>query len=197
MPSPSLSPSVSQLPTTAPSSSLSPTKECEPIEITILFDDYPSGTSWYISKIVDANGIYLEEAELVEMSKDYYDVDPLSLKVQSVCLYDGDGVYEFTIQAQLWDGIAEPGYYIITSNGEEIKRGGTWEYTETTEFTIPISPTNALSSEPPVDDSGVVTPQISDDLITAFDEVTDQAANQVPWDDELPPENVEEDEPFS
>ena len=186
MPSPSLSPSVSQLPTTAPSSSLSPTKECEPIEITILFDDYPSGTSWYISKIVDANGIYLEEAELVEMSKDYYDVDPQSLKVQTVCLYDG--VYDFTIQAQLWDGIAEPGYYVITSNdGEEIKRGGTWEYTETTKFSIPIfsipiSPTNtnALSSEPPVDDSGVVTPQRSDDLITAFDEVTDQAANQVP-----------------
>ena len=124
------------------------------------------------------------------MSEDYYDFDPQSLKVQSVCLKFG--VYEFTIQAQLWNGIAEPGYYAITSNGEEIKRGGTWEYTETTEFSIPAMSTNALSSEPPVDDLEVNTTQISDDLITAFDEVTDQAANQVPWDDE-----VAEDEPFS
>jgi len=159
-----------------------------------LFDDYPSGTSWYISKIVDANGIYLEEAEIVEMSEDYYDVDPQSLKVQTVCLYEG--VYEYTIQAQLWNGIAEPGYYVISSNGEEIKRGGTWEYTETTEFTIPTMFTNA-TSEPPIDDLDVNTTQISDDLITAFDEVTDQAANQVPWDDEVPIENVVEDEPFS
>ena len=166
-----------------------------PIEITILFDNYPSGTSWYISKIADANGIYLEETEIVEMSEDYYDIDPQSLKVQTVCL--NEGRYEFTIQAQLWNGIAEPGYYVITSNGEEIKRGGTWEYTETTKFSIPATSTNATSEQPPIDDSGVVTPQISDDLITAFDEVTDQAANQVPWDDEVPIENVAEDEPFS
>ena len=169
-----------------------------PIEITILFDDYPSGTSWYISKIADANEISLDEAEIVEMSEDYYDVNPQSLKVQSViCLFEG--VYEFTIQAQLWNGIAEPGYYVISSNGEEIKRGGTWEYTETTEFSIPIpaTSTNATSEQPPIDDLDVNSTQISDDLITAFDEVTDQAANQVPWDDEVPIENVVEDEPFS
>jgi len=164
-----------------------------PIEVTILFDDYPSGTSWYISKIADVNGIYLEETEIVEMSEDYYDVNPQSLKVQSVCVYDG--VYEFNIQAQQWNGIAEPGYYVITSNGEEIKRGGTWEYTETTEFSIPVTSTNAMSEQPPIDDLDVNSTQISDDLITAFDEVTDQAANQVPWDDEVPIENVVEDEP--
>ena len=136
-----MSPSVSTLPTTTPSSSLSPTKACVPIEVTILFDDYPSGTSWYITKIANANGIYLEEAAIVAMSEDYYDVKPQSLKVQSVCSYGG--VYDFTIQAQLWNGIAEPGYYVISSNGEEIKRGGTWEYTETTEFSIPVTFTNA------------------------------------------------------
>ena len=108
-------------------------------------------------------------------------------------------MYKFTIQAQLWNGIEEPGYYVISSNGEEIKRGGTWEYTETTEFSIPATSTNnATSEQPSVDDMDVNTTQISDDLITAFDEVTNQAANQVPWDDEVHrKENVVEDEPFS
>ena len=47
-------------------------------------------------------------------------------------------------------------------------------------------------------DLDVNSTQILDDLITAFDEVTNQAANQVPWDDEVPiKENVVEDEPFS
>ena len=97
-----MSPSVSTLPTTTPSSSLSPTKACVPIEVTILFDDYPSGTSWYITKIADANGIYLEEAEIVAMSEDYYDVKPQSLKVQSVCSCDNTIIKPFTFQITRW-----------------------------------------------------------------------------------------------
>lgn len=59
--------------------------------------------------------------------------------VDKLCLQEGR--YEFTIRDSVGDGIDDPGYYVITSNGDEIKRGGGdngFEDVETTVFDMPL-----------------------------------------------------------
>jgi len=82
--------------------------------------------------------------------------------VDKLCLQKGS--YEFTIR-DIYGGISDPGYYVISSNGEEIKRGGGdsgFKDKEITVFAMPLlekpstqpsisySPTNetSISAQP-------------------------------------------------
>jgi len=73
--------------------------------------------------------------------------------VDKLCL--NEGRYEFTIRDNVGDGIDDPGYYAIASNGDEIKRGGGdngFKDEETTVFTMPLvekPSTQPTSSELP------------------------------------------------
>ena len=166
--SPSASPSWSVAPSTEPSISPS-TQECWVVNINIEHDNYPREITWTMSKITDIssdnNDIQADDIIVAEGCYDD-DQDCLEEAVDKLCLQEGR--YEFTIRDIVGDGISDPGYYVITSNGEEIKRGGGnsgFKYEETTVFDMPllekpstqptssILPTNSLmpSSSPSVE----------------------------------------------
>jgi len=174
---PSTQPSISYYPTYQPSisaqptTSSSPTEECWFVNINIEHD-YPEDITWAMSKIIDISNEKNDTqadnmivAEGCYPSLGTYNQDCLEEAVGKLCLQEGR--YEFTIQNRD-TGIYDPGYYVITSNGEEIKRGGGnngFEYKETTVFNMPllekpstqptfsILPTNSLipSSSPSVE----------------------------------------------
>lgn len=137
-PPPSVSPTFSTSPSLQPSISQRPTSPCIDVEVNIFTDCCPSEISWTISKeVTDGGENDGDGAELIATSEMYFDVD--SLVVSKVCLLEGN--YTFTIRDDFGDGINDPGYYSVTSNGIEIKRGGSnngFQEEETVSFSVPV-----------------------------------------------------------
>eukprot|EP00986_Skeletonema_menzelii_P005908 scaffold2230_cov166-Skeletonema_menzelii.AAC.4 len=134
---PSVSPSSSPVPSQQPSISQHPTDQCINVEVNIFTDTFPQEISWaLLMEATDANG---DEAESIATSDDFF-YEPESLVVSNVCLYEGN--YTFTIRDSVGDGIFDPGYYSVTSNGVDIKRGGGsngFTDEESVSFSVPYS----------------------------------------------------------
>ena len=125
--SPSTSPSSSLSPITALRPSTSPTETCRQVDITVVFDEWASQTSWDVQRInnIGDNTIL----------KTFSGTESESFKTQkeSICLQEGE--YQFTV-IDLWGlGIA---HYNMTSYGEIIKEGGDFVSSESTVFSIPF-----------------------------------------------------------
>jgi len=175
---PSTQPSISYSPTNEtsisaqPTTSLYPTEDCWFVDIDIEHE-YPEDITWTMSKLIDDisndnNATQVDNMIVAEgcYPNNAYNRDCLEEAVDKLCLQEGS--YEFTIQNRNGVGIYDPGYYVITSNGEEIKRGGGdsgFKDKEITVFDMPllekpstqptstILPTNSLmpSSTPSVE----------------------------------------------
>jgi len=136
--SPTLSSYPSQVPpSVAPSSSLSPTETCSWIDIAIVYDDYPSDTSWELRRVVggDVDNVLVKSFAAADGDGD----DDTSVKY--ICLIEGE--YEFIIVDTFSDGICcenGVGHYNVTSNGTLIGEGGEFGESETTLFSIPFVP---------------------------------------------------------
>ena len=142
---PSMSPSSSSAPTTSPKPTQSPTVSSMPTEtcywvvIAVVFDQFPSETSWGIQKINDSgNNIVLKT---VNGTSD----DVNKVRKESICLED-EQTYQFTIYDTFGDGIEAPGYYNVTStsDGSLIVKGGDFEDSESTIFSVPYEPSVVL-----------------------------------------------------
>jgi surface protein len=127
---PSTSPSSSLAPTTAFRPSSSPTETCWWVEVTIVFDQWASQTSWDVQRI-NAVGDNTILKEFIGT-----DSDDSETRQESICLQEGE--HQFTIYDSAGDGIFDPGYYNVTSYGEIIKEGGVFVSNETTVFSIPF-----------------------------------------------------------
>jgi hypothetical protein len=137
---PSVSPTFSTSPSSWPSIiSQHPTYLCFFVDVNIFTDLYPGDISWTISNEV-TDGEQNDGAEFIATSEMYLEQD--SLVVSYVCLFEGN--YTFTIRDSGGDGIIDPGYYSVTSNGIEIKRGGGsnngFQEEETVSFSVPVLP---------------------------------------------------------
>ena len=134
---PSVSPSSSPVPSQQPSISQHPTDQCINVEVNIFTDTFPQEISWaLLMEATDGNG---DEAESIATSDDFF-YEPESLVVSNVCLYEGN--YTFTIRDSVGDGIFDPGYYSVTSNGVDIKLGGGsngFTDEESVSFSVPYS----------------------------------------------------------
>ena len=130
---PSVSPTSSPRPSLQPSISQHPTDQCFDAEVIIRTDQFPAELSWTISKESDDN----DGAEWIASSDDFfYERD--SLVVSKLCLSEGN--YTFTIEDSFGDGIGDPGYYNVTSNGILIKSGGGsngFQEEESVSFSVP------------------------------------------------------------
>ena len=206
-PPPSVSPSSSGVPTSKPSTSVSPTDECLLVEVNIFSDGY-SDSTWTLYKVAYMNGTYYEEAEIVETFDENF--EPESLKVHTIRLCEG--IYEFSIRDSI--GIF-PGYYTFTSSGQEIEQEIKLGDSETTVFSIPASAqpyTQSTSSTPTVPlppevmfvDGGDVDVDVEDtatqeELIATFNDITDQTVVESDDTVEILPQTISEvnpDEPF-
>ena len=131
---PSASPSSSPRPSLQPSISQHPTiDQCIDVEVSILTDQWPVELSWTLSK----EGIDGDRAESIVSSDDFF-YEQESLVVSNVCLYEGN--YTFTIRDSAEDGIFDPGYYNVATNGIVIKRGGGsngFQDEESVSFSVP------------------------------------------------------------
>ena len=212
-PPPFVSPSSSGVPTSKPSTSLSPTDVCFWVEVNIFSDGNPYEISWVLNKIGDENGNHLGGVKLVKASEDYSGLEPESLKMHTFRLCEG--MYEFTIRDSYGDGIADPGYYSLTSDGAMIVEGGQFEYYESTAFALPfvakptIQPPDATLVDNDDVDVEVEDTATQEELIATFNDITDQTTAvesddvTVEMDDdtvEIPPQPIPEvnpDEPFN
>lgn len=94
------------------------------VKISVLTDNYPTETSWYI---------YNSEGEEVAKSS-FYNLED-HLYEEYVCLEDGD--YTFEIKDSQSDGICctyGNGKYTVSVDGEELASGGDFNANEETEF---------------------------------------------------------------
>ena len=137
-PSPSLSPSLSLVPTTTTTSlpSQSPTDECWFVEINILHDCCPRDLAWTITRTAGGN----VDAIVEESSEFYPEAVKFNSTLDRACLPEGE--YVLVMKDSYGDGIASPGNYNVTSYGNLIARGGGsdgFQKDETTAFSIPFS----------------------------------------------------------
>jgi len=134
--SPTISPTVTLQPSLSPSVSFSPTDTCHWIDIVVVFDSFPSETSWQLETINDSdNNVGLKT---VYGTSD----DANKRQNESMCL-EGEQTYQFTIYDSYGDGIDAPGQYNITSDGKLIVQGGEFGQGEVTSFPIPFVPGSA------------------------------------------------------
>ena len=155
VPTSSSSPTVSHHPTPAPSISSSPTQTCHWIAITVEYDDDPHETSWLLERAGRGSANVLVKSLANAAIGD-------TSHTESICLEEGE--YEFTIQDVAGDGMCcgvTQGYgnYNITSNGSLTAEGGEFGRSESTTFTIPISP--APSAVPSMVPTSSIIPTIS------------------------------------
>ena len=131
--SPSMSPTASMAPSTP---SPTPPGNCHWIGVVVVYDDKPSETRWYLSRLDDND-------EWLELIKEHYASDGDTSHVESFCLQEGR--YWFGINDWGYDGICcehgEGHYNVTTSDGALIVEGGEWtgEW-EGTYFSIPFVP---------------------------------------------------------
>jgi len=126
---PSMSPSSSLAPTTT---TQSPTETCYWVDIVVVFDGYPTETSWQLETIND-----LGDDKIVLKTVYGTSEDANKVRTESMCL-EGDREYQFTIYDEYGDGILAPGYYNVTSEGNSIVQGGNFGDSESTIFSIPF-----------------------------------------------------------
>jgi len=131
--SPTISPTVTLQPSTLPSVSSMPTETCYWIDIVVVFDQFPSETSWQIQKMNDSGGYVI--------LKTYTGIsdDRNKDRTESMCL-EGNQMYRFTMKDRYGDGMNAPGHYNVTSNGNLIVQGGEFGLGEITSFSIPYVP---------------------------------------------------------
>lgn len=137
--SPSTSPSSSPAPTTSFQPSQNPTGQCWFVNINIVHDSFPEEISWTISSIGGVNEVNGTQGGAVLAEGYYFANDDESSSVDRVCLQEGN--FEFIIRDSYGDGINDPGYYNLTSEGEIIVNGGGddgFMWNETTLFAIPF-----------------------------------------------------------
>ena len=131
---PSISPSVSTQPTT----SISPTKDCNMIEVSLTFDSYPSEVQWLIT---EGKQNSMNTSDVVFESP-FYDNNNFGVTIsEKMCL--PDGIFTFTIADQAGDGIccgtAGNGKYVVTFLGDTdqvIVEGGDFGYYESVSASI-------------------------------------------------------------
>ena len=72
-------------------------------------------------------------------------IDANKVRTESMCL-EGDRKYQFAIYDSEEDGIFTPGYYNVTStsDGSLIVKGGDFEDSESTIFSVPYEPSVVL-----------------------------------------------------
>jgi len=140
---PSKIPSASQNPSRRPSSSTLPTESCTFIELDIVFDQYPSETSWEISKMIS----------VIESEVRFNFTAESLLYPYHACLQEG--IYQFKILDTYGDGICctlGDGGYNLTIGDKVIAQGGNFGEAEMTTFHIPFDPTKVntttISSSP-------------------------------------------------
>mmetsp|Transcript_12790 Transcript_12790/g.27763 ORF Transcript_12790/g.27763 Transcript_12790/m.27763 type:complete len:144 (+) Transcript_12790:1-432(+) len=84
------------------------------------------------------------------------------MRKESICLEEG--VYQFTIYDSLEDGIYAPGHYNVTSYGELIAQGEDFEHSETTIFSLPLTPAPSATPSFSQTPSSSVHPSLSPSL---------------------------------
>ena len=106
------------------------------IAINIVYDDYPEETSWKLYKVYTAGDTEIESHTALEGDASY---------TKSICLENGE--YNFIISDSYSDGISSPGHYTVTlnNNGAVIAKGGKFEESESTLFSIPFIPYPSMS----------------------------------------------------
>lgn len=131
-PSPTERPTTSAAPTTArpspsPTVSFAPTENCYWVEVDIVYDSFPTETSWTI------------ENDMGDVMKSYQEEDWVAMFYsESICLQEG--TYQFAILDEHGDGMLAPGYYSLTSYGEYIDQGAGFGHTSTSTFSLPWTP---------------------------------------------------------
>jgi hypothetical protein len=146
-PSSSLSPSFGPSSSMAPSSSLFPTRSKFSIKITIVYDNCPQEISWDLIKINDISSVEYEM--LRSHNAAFGDIS----QTETFCLVEGD--YEFIISDILGDGMmccyygerycmdckhGDAYYNIKTAHGALISEGGDFDWSESTNFSLPFIP---------------------------------------------------------
>ena len=163
--SPTISPTVTLQPSPSPSVSFSPTKTCYWIDIVVVFDWNPSGTSWQLQKMNDS-GDYILLKAFTGTSDDRY-----KARNESTCL-EGEQTYRFTINDSVGTGIYAPGHYNITSDGNLIVQGGEFGLGEITSFSVPYVPGSAtltnVTQEPTTPSPTYPPPTTTSQPITPF-----------------------------
>lgn len=112
--------------------------------VNLVFDNYPSDTSWKIEDHVD--GFVLSQSPGYDSS--------LTDISSRVCLPGGN--YAFTIADEYGDGMCcswgEGSYNITTSKGDVIALGGSYGFEERTVFTMPYDPATPFvdGASPPI-----------------------------------------------
>jgi len=141
-PAPSATPSESSAPSMSPSSSarpsasFSPTETCYWIDVSVLFDEIPTDTSWDVQRINDVG-----DNIVVKTYQGTYD-DRYTLRKESMRLEEGQ--YQFTIYDSFGDGFYGDGHYNVTSCGVLIVEGGVRQI-EATTFSLPFSPASPIT----------------------------------------------------
>jgi hypothetical protein len=173
-PSSSLAPSSSSSPSFGPSSSMAPSSSLFPtrskfcIEISIVYDGYPQEISWDLIKI---NGISSVEFELL---RSHYASFGDTSQTETFCLVEGD--YEFIISDIVGDGMmccdygevvcmdckyGDAYYNITTASGALISEGGDFDWSESTNFSLPFIPGISISPSSSLAPSSSSSPSFS------------------------------------
>mmetsp|Transcript_21139 Transcript_21139/g.51052 ORF Transcript_21139/g.51052 Transcript_21139/m.51052 type:complete len:346 (+) Transcript_21139:211-1248(+) len=98
-------------PSLSPTSSSPTTADCHAVEIYIMYDSFPTETSWDISNSFGDVLISYQEEDMLAMTYE-----------RTVCLPEST-YYQFAIRDVHGDGMLSPGYYSLTSKGEYIDSG--------------------------------------------------------------------------
>ena len=153
-PTPSLSilPTISPSVSFAPSSTSSPSVTCYWVNITVVYDNAPWETAWYLQRIVDD-----QEVVMVTWDKGVY--GKLS-DTKYICLQEGE--YSFIAGDLYGDGMCCAwgfGHYIVTASNDTVVEGSVLKFKNTTYFTLPF--VESTSSKPSIVSSSSVSPSSS------------------------------------
>ena len=93
------------------------------IEISVVYNDSPSNTSWELQRVVDDDGGGNELVKSLQASRDD------TSHAESICLQEGE--YKFTIFDSVLGICCKYGeghYNVTSSNGAVIAEGGDFRY---------------------------------------------------------------------
>lgn len=151
---------------------LSNSSSCQKLLLDLLTDKMAIETSWVLKRVEDENTT--EVVKSGPPSNMNYSPETKYLVAASDCLVTGS--YEFTIYDMFGDGIAEPGYYTISLNGEALASGSNFGSYETTNFTVN---TGFLPRQDPVDEPSTMPiwrTLLSEDFEDGFGEFNHQGS---------------------
>jgi hypothetical protein len=152
-PSSSIVPSLSPSPTDHPSTSITPTftsfptVNCDWIVIHIEYDDFSSEVSWKLFSIDESEVVVDDDDDDDDdgggwVVRSHATIEWIPSYLESICL--PVGMYKFVIYDSAHDGICckydtTSFYSLSLKNGELIRSGGEFEWSESTIFSIPFN----------------------------------------------------------